>query len=174
MYEHDLAVFFLYYALPVLLTYRILTWLNTSPGTKKKEQTDKNTRPKKSYLWPTLWRIVRWMMVLAWRKRRPFFKWWSLPLVCLYLGWTMPIEIMVYRLVVIELVVLFVFVWVKRYQALKGKQQEVASLPPRRGYVFGKWQEDTAAAAASTHTAKHASLWRRIVAAVVPAQTRDK
>ena len=174
MYEHELAVFFLYYALPVLLTYRVLTWLSTSPGKKKKEHTDKTTRPKQSYLWPSLWRIVRWMMVMAWRKKRPLTIWWVPSLIGLYLVWNMPTEVIVYRVFVWSTLLLFCFAWIRRYKVLKGRQQEVASLPPRRGYVFGKWQEDSATDRASTYSAKHASVWRRIVAAPVSTQARDK
>jgi hypothetical protein len=174
MYEHQLAVFLLQYALPVLLTYRVLTWLSTSKGKDKQEQTAKNTRPKKSYLWPTLWRSVRWMLVMAWRKKRPLAIWWVPSLIGLYLVWNMPTEVIFYRVFVWGTLFLFCCAWVRRYKAIKGKQQEVASLPPRSGYVFGTWQEDAAAISEPIGTGKRASLWKRFVTARLSKESRNK
>jgi hypothetical protein len=102
---------------------------------------------KKPVVLPTLVKIIRWQrwwFIWGYRRRRWLFKWVFFPLLGLWLVWDVSAEMVFYRMFVVFVMFLFSLTWKRRWQKLKGRQQQVAHLPPRRGYVLGSWQEDQA------------------------------
>lgn len=82
----------------------------------------------------------------------------SLPFLAYLLFWDIPGEILFYRVFVCGTLWSFRVVWQKQYRKLKGKQQQIAHLPPRRPYVSGTWQESPARIVATSESQEHADL----------------